>query len=78
MSSSPTFDPTGGDDPGDPAGGGLDVSDLSAAEVVDALGSMGRTVDRAEADKLVLVVHYVDLHPVTPAHHAAGWDLVSP
>ncbi|HEX5562487.1 MAG TPA: hypothetical protein VFX52_12670 [Nocardioidaceae bacterium] len=53
----------------------LEVSDLSAADVLDALADQCRGVDRAEADKLALVVAYVDLHPVTPTHPAACWDL---
>jgi hypothetical protein len=73
MSSSPTFDPG---NPADPAAEvALEVSDLSAAEVLDALAVQCRGVDRAEADKLALVVHYVDLHPVTDSHRAACWDL---
>jgi hypothetical protein len=73
VSDSSTFGPAGWDDPA--PGGGLDLSDLSAADVVDALADQCRGVDRAEADKLALVVHYVDLHPVTPVHPAACWDL---
>jgi hypothetical protein len=78
MSSTPTFDPTGWDDranAGDPTGRALEVSDLTAAEVLDALAVGCRGVDRAEADKLALVVHYVDLHPVTPERAAVMWDL---
>jgi hypothetical protein len=78
MSSTPTFDPTSWDDranAGDPTGRALEVSDLTAAEVLDALAVGCRGVDRAEADKLALVVHYVDLHPVTPERAAVMWDL---
>src|SRR3954464_6621128 len=41
--------------------------------VLDALVDARRTADRAEADLLGLVVHYVDLHPVTAESPAATW-----
>ena len=48
-----------------------DVRDLDAAAVLDAAVSARRTADQAEADLLALVVHWVDLHPVTNVHPAA-------
>jgi hypothetical protein len=62
MNSIPAVGPAGWDDP-------------AAAEVLDALAVQCRSVDRAEADKLAMVVHYVDRHPVTDSHRAACWDL---
>ena len=48
-----------------------EVRDLDASAVLDAVVSARRTADQAEADLLALVVHWVDLHPVTPEHPAA-------
>ena len=48
-----------------------DVRDLDASAVLDAVVERRRTADQAEADLLALVVHWVDLHPVTDEHPAA-------
>ena len=48
-----------------------DVRDLDASAVLDAVVERRRTADQAEADLLALVVHWVDLHAVTPEHPAA-------
>src|SRR5689334_14854862 len=43
-----------------------DVRDLDAAGVLDDLVLQRLTIDRAEARRLALAVHWVDLHPVVP------------
>ena len=48
-----------------------DVRELDASAVLGAVVERRRTADQAEADLLALVVHWVDLHPVTPEHPAA-------
>ena len=49
-----------------------DVRALDATAVLDAVvAERRRTADQAEADLLALVVHWVDLHPVTDEHPAA-------
>jgi hypothetical protein len=53
---------------GGPASGAVSrgpVRDLDASEVLSVVVARRRAADRAEADLLAAVVHFVDLHPVT-------------
>jgi hypothetical protein len=51
----------------------LETRDLGPAEALQAVVDRRHSADRAEADLLALVVHWVDLHPVTDRHPAATW-----
>ncbi|MEO5708821.1 MAG: DUF222 domain-containing protein, partial [Nocardioidaceae bacterium] len=48
----------------------LELRDLAAGEVLSAAAAARRAADREEARILALVVHWVDLHPVTQEHPA--------
>lgn len=65
----------------------FDVRDLDARQVLAAVVDRRRCADRAEADLLALVVHFLDLHPVigdvTPAvvtvpGDSSGWAAALP
>lgn len=84
MSETTTVPPAG---PGGPAGGPLggaaggsvvplELRGLDVRGVLDAVVERRRCADRAEAELLALVVHLVDLHPVTDPDRAAGYCLV--
>jgi hypothetical protein len=51
-----------------------DLRDLDVAGALWFVVDRRRAADRAEADLLAGVVHWVDLHPVTDRHPAAQLD----
>ena len=61
-----------------PLPGVEDVRDLDATGVLDAVVARRRTADRAEADLVALVVHWVDVHPVLDDTTTASWRSDTP
>ena len=51
----------------------VEVRDLDASAVLDAVVAARRAADEQEARLLALAVHWVDLHPATDGHPAASF-----